>query len=183
MGSPWAGERMLLDAHHQGARFELRLDGQRNVHRHLVTVEVGVERGAHERVQLDSLALDQDRLEGLDAEAVKRRRAVQHDRVLANDFFENIPDFRAFTLHQPLRSFDGRRLAAQLQLGENERLEQLKRHLLRQAALVQLERRADHDDRTARVVDALAEQVLAEASLLTLDHIGKRLQRDACSCR
>src|SRR5918995_197488 len=67
--------------------------------------------------------------------------------------------------------------AAALQLREDERLEQLERHLLRQAALVQLQRRADHDDRAARVVDALAEQVLAEAALLALDHVGQRLER------
>jgi hypothetical protein len=60
---------------------------------------------------------------------------------------------------------------------EDERLEQLQRHLLRQAALVQAQRRADHDHRTAGVVDALAEQVLAEAALLALDHVGERLQR------
>ena len=59
----------------------------------------------------------------------------------------------------------------------DERLEQLERHLLGQAALVQLELRADHDDRAARVVDALAEQVLAEAALLALEHVGQRLQR------
>ena len=65
----------------------------------------------------------------------------------------------------------------QFQLVEDEGLEQLERHLLRQAALVQLELRADHDHRAARVVDALAEQVLAEASALALDHVGERLQR------
>ena len=36
---------------------------------------------------------------------------------------------------------------------------------------------ADDDDRTARVVDALAEQVLAEPALLALEHVGERLQR------
>ena len=40
-------------------------------------------------------------------------------------------------------------------------------------ALVQLERRADDDDRAARVVDALAEQVLAEAALLALEHVAR----------
>ena len=40
-----------------------------------------------------------------------------------------------------------------------------------------LQRRAGHDDRTARVVDALAEQVLAEPALLALQHVGQRLQR------
>ena len=35
----------------------------------------------------------------------------------------------------------------------------------------------DDDDRTARVVDALAEQVLTEAALLALEHVGQRLER------
>ena len=60
---------------------------------------------------------------------------------------------------------------------EDERLEQLQRHLLGQAALVQLQGRADHDDRTAGVVDALAQQVLAEPPLLALDHVGQGLER------
>ena len=59
----------------------------------------------------------------------------------------------------------------------DERLEQFERHLLRQAALMQLELRTDDDDRTAGIVDALAEQVLAEAALLALQHVGERLQR------
>ena len=36
---------------------------------------------------------------------------------------------------------------------------------------------ANDDDRTARIVDALAEQVLAEAPMLALEHVGQRLQR------
>src|SRR5580693_8604611 len=42
---------------------------------------------------------------------------------------------------------------------------------------MQLELRADHDDAAAGVVDALAEQVLAEPALLALEHVGQRLQR------
>ena len=41
------------------------------MNRHLVTVEVGVEGRADQRVQLDGLALDQHRLERLDAETVQ----------------------------------------------------------------------------------------------------------------
>ncbi len=41
---------------------------------------------------------------------------------------------------------------------------------------MQLELRADDDDRTARVVDTLTEQVLAETALLALQHVGQRLQ-------
>src|SRR5581483_8172616 len=66
---------------------------------------------------------------------------------------------------------------ALLELGVDERLEQLERHLLRQAALVQQQLGADDDDRAPGIVDALAEQVLAEAALLALQHVGQRLQR------
>jgi hypothetical protein len=51
---------------------------------------------------------------------------------------------------------------------------------LGQAALVQLELRADHDDRTAGVVDALAQQVLAEPALLALEHV--RASTSAAGC-
>ena len=46
-----------------------------------------------------------------------------------------------------------------------------------QTALVQLERGADDDDRAARVVDALAEEVLTEPALLALQHVAERLER------
>ena len=42
---------------------------------------------------------------------------------------------------------------------------------------MQLELRTDHDDRTARIVDALTQQVLTEATAFTLDHVGQRLER------
>jgi hypothetical protein len=64
------------------------------VHGHLVAVEVGVEGRADQRMQLDRLAFDQDRLERLDAQAVQRRRAVQQNRMLADDLVQDIPDFR-----------------------------------------------------------------------------------------
>ena len=171
------GRKHVVGGEHQRARFHLRFQRQRHVHRHLVAVEVGVERRAHQRMQLDRLALDQHRLERLDAQAVQRRRAVEHHRVLADHLFEDVPHLGDFLLHQALGRLDGGGQAEQLQLVEDERLEQLERHLLRQAALVQLELRADHDDRAAGVVDALAEQVLAEAAALALDHVGERLER------
>ena len=47
------------------------------MHRHLVAVEVGVEGRADQRMQANGAAFDEDGLEGLDAEAVQRRGAVQ----------------------------------------------------------------------------------------------------------
>ena len=53
------GRQDVVRRHHQHARFDLRLDRERHVDRHLVAVEVGVERRAHQRVELDRLAVDQ----------------------------------------------------------------------------------------------------------------------------
>src|ERR1700747_1608156 len=43
-------------------------------------------------MQLNLLALDQDRLERLDAQAMQGRRAVQEHRMLADNLIENVPD-------------------------------------------------------------------------------------------
>ena len=103
-------------------------------------------------------------------------RFEQH-RMLADDLVEDIPDLRLFLLDQLLGLLDGRGVALGVEPRVDERLEQLERHLLRQAALVQLQLRTGHDDRAAGIVDALAEQVLAEAALLALQHVRQRLQR------
>ena len=109
-------------------------------------------------------------------------RFEQH-RVLADDLVEDVPDLGTLLLHHLLRALDGGDEAALLELVVDEGLEELERHLLRQAALVQPELRADDDDRAARVVDALAEQVLAEAAALALQHVGQRLERPLVRAR
>ena len=70
------GMQDVIGRHHQNARFQLRFKRQRDVHGHLVAVEVGVERGADQWMQLDRLAFDQHRLKRLNAETMQRRRAV-----------------------------------------------------------------------------------------------------------
>ena len=147
------------------------------MHGHLIAVEVGVEGGAHQGVHLDRLAFDQDRLERLDTEAVQRRRAVEHDRVLADDILQDVPHLGALFVDELLGALDRGDEAALFKLVVDEGLEQLERHLLGQAALVQLELGTDDDDRAAGVVDALAEEVLAEPPLLALEHVGERFQR------
>ena len=87
------------------------------------------------------------------------------------------PDLVAATLDHTLGRFDVLGQLAVDQLLHDERLEQLERHDLGQTALMELEGGPDHDDRTARVVDPLAEQVLAEPALLALEHVRQRLER------
>ena len=167
----------VVGAEHEHTCLGLRLSGQRQMDRHLVAVEVGVKSGADQRVQVDRLALDQHRLERLDAETVQGRCTVQEHRMLLDDVLKDIPHLRATALDHALGRLDVLGEFGVDQTLHDERLEQLERHDLRQTALVELQGRADHDDRTARVVDALAEQVLAEAALLALEHVGQRLQR------
>ncbi len=108
---------------------------------------------------------------------MQRRGAVQQHRMVLDDLFQDVPDLGALLLDQLLGTLDGLDVALLLQHADDEGLEELEGHALGQAALVQLQLGTDHDDRTARVVDALAEQVLPEAALLALDHVAERLQR------
>ena len=147
------------------------------MYRHLVTVKVGVEGGANQRVQLNRLAFDQDRLEGLDAQTVQRRRTVEHDRVFLDHLFQNVPHHRRAGFDFLLGRLDGGRNAHGFQARKDEGFEQFERHQLGQAALMKLERRAHHDDGAARVIDPLAQQVLAETTALALDHVGQRFER------
>jgi hypothetical protein len=73
IGSPFAGDRMLFDDI-ISARFELRFERQRHV-RPSVAVEVGVERGADQWMQLDRLFRPAP-ARTPDTEAVQRRRAI-----------------------------------------------------------------------------------------------------------
>src|SRR5690606_34911058 len=110
-------------------------------------------------------------------------RAVEQHGALADDLLEHVPDLAAGALDHALRGLDVLRVRQIDQALDDERLEQLERHVLRQTALVQLQLRADHDDRTARVVDALAEQVLTEAALLALEHVAQRLEGAVAGAR
>ena len=84
---------------------------------------------AGQRVQLDGLALDEDGLEGLDAEAVQRGRAVEQDRMVLGDELQDVPDLRADLLEHALGGLEREALGLH-QLADDERLEKLEGHLL-----------------------------------------------------
>ena len=166
----------VVGREHQHPGLGLGLGRKGQVDGHLVAVEVGVEGGAHQGVDLDGLALDQQRLEGLDAQAVEGWRPVEEHRVLLDDLFQDVPDVGAAALDHALGRLD---VLGQLGVDQplhDEGLEQLEGHELGQAALVQAQGGAGDDDRTAGVVDPLAQQVLAEPALLALEHVGQGLE-------
>ena len=133
---------------HQDAGLGLSLSRQRQVHGHLVTVEVSVKRSTDERVNLNGLTFDELWLERLDAQPVQCWCTVQHHGVLSDDLFENVPHDGARTLHHALGALDVLRVVEINQTLHHERLEQFQSHLLGQTTLVQLELRTNDDDRT-----------------------------------
>ncbi len=167
----------VVGRHHQRGGFDLRLDRQRQVDGHLVAVEVGIETFADQRVNLDGVAFDQHGLEGLDTHPVQGGGPVQEHGVIGDHLVQDVPHLFIAPLEHPLGALDRVGVVEVLEPANHERLKQLERDLLGQAALMQLQLGADDDHASRRVVDAFAEQVLAEPALLALDHVGERLER------
>jgi len=162
---------------HQHLCLKYRSVAEGKVNCHLVTVEVGVESRTDERVQLDCLAFNQLRLEGLDTQPVKCWCTVQQHRVTLENVLEDIPDNRILAVNDLLRALYSLDDAAFNELADHKRLVELGCHILRDTCLVKPEFRAHNDNRTCGVVNPLTEKVLAEASLLALEAVRERLER------
>ena len=105
---------------------------------HLVTVKVCVKCGTNQRMELDRLALYQNRLESLNSQTMQRRGTVQHNGMLFDNILQNVPHLRLKTLYHLLCIFDIVSRSIGNQLFHNKGLEQLDRHLLGETALVNL---------------------------------------------
>ena len=96
--------------------------------------------------------------------------------MVLDDLLQDVPDLGALALDELLGALHGLYQPLLLQLADDEGLEEFQGHALGKAALVQAQIGADDDHRPARVVDPLAQQVLAEAPLLALEQIGEGLE-------
>ena len=169
--------QQVIRGEQQETALRLRLYGQGKVHCHLVSVEVRVERGTNQRMQLDSLTFYQNRLEGLDTKTMQGRSTVQHNRMLFDDVFQYIPYLRLYlTLYHFLSALDIMRGTVLYQFLHNEGFEQFDGHLLRKTALINLQLRTYDDNGTSGIVNTLTQQVLTETSRLTFQHVRQRLQ-------
>src|SRR6478735_11519133 len=155
----WRGNRLtargrenIVWSEHQHARFQLRLDRQRHVHCHLVAIEVGVVRGANERVNANGFTLDQLRFKRLNREAVQSRSTIQEHRMAPGHFIENVPYFRRLALNHLFRAPYRVDVPEIFQPSNDEWLEKHQCHLLWQPALIQLELWTDDNHRAARVI-------------------------------
>src|SRR5207302_10365072 len=140
----------VVRGQHQHTGFDLGLGRERNMDRHLVAVEVCVERGADQRVNFDGFSLHQYRLECLNTKAVQSRSAVQQNRMVLNDLLKDVPNNGLLLLDHLLRLRDGGAMAGLFEAVIDERLKQFERHLLGETALMELEFRTNHDGSAAR---------------------------------
>src|SRR5204863_5714129 len=98
-------------------------------------VEVRVEGGADQRVDFDRLTFYQHRLKGLNAESVQCWSAVEQDRMIFDDFFQNVPDHRIVLFDQLFGLLDRGAVPTLLEPVVDEWLEQLECSVLGSTAL------------------------------------------------
>ena len=143
----------VVYGHHQHTCFSLSLNGKRQMDSHLVTVKVGVISGTYQRMQLNSTAFGQDRLESLNAQSVQSRCTVQQYRMFLDYLFQNVPYSVGSTLYHALSTLNVSCFTAVYQTLHNEGFEQLQSHFLRQAALMHFQLRTYNDYGTSGIVN------------------------------
>ena len=131
---------------HQNLCLQNSLVRQGKVDSHLVTVEVGVERRTSQRVQLNSLTLDELRLESLNTQTVQCWCTVEQYGVTLHHILQDIPDDGLTAIDNLLGRLHGLDDATLNELTDDERLIQLGSHQLRQTALAHLQLRTDDDN-------------------------------------
>ena len=133
---------------HQQLSLKDSLIAEREVYSHLVTIEVGVESGTSQRVQLNGLTLNHFGLESLDTQTVQCRSTVQQNGVTLHYIFQDIPYNRILTVNNLLGRLDGLYDTALNELTDDERLVKLGSHQLGNTALTHLKLRTYNDNRT-----------------------------------
>jgi len=160
-----------MSLEHQHLSFQDRFIAQRQVNRHLVTVEVGIERRTCQRMQLDSLTFNHTWLECLDTQTVQCRSTVQQHRMSLHYMFKDVPYNSFLAVYNLLSRLDSLYNTTFYQLTDNERLVKFGSHQLRNTAFTHLQLRSYHDNRTGRIVNTFTQQVLTETTLLTLQAV------------
>ena len=105
----------VVGRHHQHACFQLCFQRQRHMNRHLITIKVSIKGRTHQRMKLNGFTFNQHRLKRLNAQSVQCWCPVEQNRMFANNFIENIPDFRLFAFNQLFGLLHCRRQAFGLQ--------------------------------------------------------------------
>ncbi len=149
-------QQQVFGREHQLASFCHCLSRERNVNCHLVTVKVGVKRGADQGVNLNRIAFHQHRFKSLNSQPVQCGRPVEQDRPCLDDLFQHFPHLGPLLLDDAFGSLDVVSVVILHQLLNDKGAKQLQSHPLRQARLMQLQLRTDDNNRAARVIHPFA---------------------------
>ncbi len=176
-GPAVGGRENIVHRQHQEPCLCLGFQRERQVNCHLVAVEVCIIGRTNQRINLQGPAFHQHRLESLNAQPVESRSSVEHHRMLADYFLQNIPNLGFHPLYHPLGAFDIMGKSLVHKPFHHKGLKQFNGHFLRQAALMHLQLRPHHDHASSRIIHALAQQILAKATLFAFQQIAERFQR------
>ena len=91
-----------------------------------------------------------------------------------DNIIKGVPYLGSFPFHHFLRALYRSHITLCFKTVIDERFEQFERHLLRQTTLMEPQVRPYGDYRPPGIIHPLAEKILAESSLLTLQHVGQR---------
>ena len=133
---------------HQNLSLQNGLVAQWKVNSHLVTVEVGVECRTCQRMQLNSLTLDQFWLEGLDTQTVQCWCTVEEHWMTFHHILQDIPDDGLTTVNNLLGRLYRLHDTALNELTDDEWLIQFGCHQLWKTALTHLQLRTNDNNRT-----------------------------------
>ena len=135
-----------MGSQHQQPCFSLCLGRQGNVDRHLVSVKVSIIGRADKGMDLNGTAFNEDRLKGLNAQAVQCGCTVEKNRVFADDILKNVPYFRLYPFNHALGIFNVMGNPFVYQAPHYKGLKQFQGHFLGQPALIHFELGADDND-------------------------------------
>src|SRR5665213_440406 len=128
-----------MSSQHQHLRFENCGISKWNVHRHLVTVEIGVERCTHKRMKLNCFSFDEFWLESLNTQSVQCRSTIQKNRMSTQNIFKNIPNHSVFSVNDFFRRLYRFHNSALDEFANDKRFEKFGCHVFRQTAFVQFQ--------------------------------------------
>ena len=76
------------------------------MHRHLIPVEVSIKAFTDEGMQQNGISFHENRFKSLDSHAMQRRGTIEKHGMIADDFFEDIPDLFILPFQHFLCTFD-----------------------------------------------------------------------------
>ncbi|MPM71282.1 hypothetical protein SDC9_118246 [bioreactor metagenome] len=141
--------QQVLGRKHQSTGFFDSLFRKGYMNSHLVAIEVSIESGSYQRVQLNGAAFDQDRLKCLDTQTVQGRSTVQENGAILDHLFQYLIDLGATAFNKATGTLHVGGVATGNEARDNKGTEQFQSHGLGKTALIKFQFRTYHNYRTS----------------------------------